>query len=178
MRGLGTLAVAAALAAATAGAASAEVVLEGVHWQAGRAEPGRAAVWQDVKSLNAKPPRLDTRLRARLVVTNAGAQDEEGLLLRYSLSARVAGAGSASDGGAWAVPFSVDEKRVPRVGADKMIEVPLDASAELDLYLRRLARAGWWPDRIKIQVMLEPRAGSKSIQLVEDVVEVRREAKP
>jgi hypothetical protein len=177
MTGLKALA-AAALVAAAAGAASAEVALEGVHWQVGRAEAGRAAVWQDVKTLVQKPPKLDSRLRARLVLSNRGAQDEEGLLLRYSLTARLAPAAGAPAEGAWVVPFSVEEKRVPRVGASKMIEVPLDASPALDLYLRRVARAGWWPDAVKISVMLEPRAGSKTLPLVEDVVEIRREGAP
>jgi hypothetical protein len=178
MKRLKILVAAAALAAAAAGAASAEIALEGVHWQVGRVEGARVTAWQDVKVLLDGPPRLDNRLRARLVLKNRGMKEEDGLLLRYSLTARVAPAEGAEMDGSWAIPFTVDEKRVPKVGADKMLEVPLDAGPALDLYLRRLARSGWWPDRIKIQVMLEPRAGIKTIEIVEDVLEVRREAKP
>ena len=177
MRRLKFLAVAASFFAATAGAASAETSLEGVYWQVGRVEGGRVSAWQNASVLRDGPPKLDNRLRARLVLKNAGA-DEEGLLLRYSMTARVAPAEGAAAEGSWAVPFAVDERRVPKIGADKTLEVPLDASPALDLYLRRIARAGWWPDRIKIQVMLEPRPGSKTISLVESVLEVRREAKP
>jgi hypothetical protein len=172
-----TLAVAAALAAATAGAASAEIVLEGVYWQVGRAAAGRVASWQNATVLQDGPPKLDNRLRARLVLKNAGPV-EEGLLVRYSFSARVAPARGAAGEGSWAVPFHVDERRVPKIGADKTLEVPLDASPALDLYLNRLGRAGWWADRIKIQVMLEPRTGSKAISVVEAVLEVKSEAKP
>lgn len=178
MRRLKALSLAAALAAAGAGRASAEILLEGVHWQVGHVEGGRVAAWQDLKVLDDGPPKLDNRLRARLVIKNDGAKDEDGLLLRFSLTARVAPAAGAVAEGTWAVPFIVDEKRVPKVGAGKMIEAPLDAGAALDLYVRRLARAGWWPDRIKVQAMIEPRPGTKAVNIVEDVLEVRREAKP
>ena len=177
MKSLKTLAVAAALAAATAGAAAAEISLESVSWQVGRVAAGRVVSWQNVTVLEDGPPKLDNRLRARLVLKNAGPA-EEGLLVRYSMTTRVVPSKDAPGGGSWAVPFSVDERRVPRIGADKTLEVPLDASPALDLYLRRIARAGWWPDRIKIQVMLEPRSGSKTISVVEAVLEVKSEAKP
>ena len=172
-----SLAVAAALAVATAGAASAEIILEGVHWQVGRMEGGRVAGWQDLKALDDGPPKLDSRLRARVVLKDTGAE-EEGLLLRFALSARVAPADDATPEGSWAVPFIVDEKRVPKIGSDKMIEVIFDEGPALDLYFSRLAREGWWPDRIKIQAMLEPRRGMKAVQVVENVLEIRRDKKP
>ena len=168
MRRLKNLALAAAFVAAGAGAASAELALESVHWQQGRAEGGRVSFWKDVKTLEAAPAPVE-RMRARLIMKNDGPQNEEGLLLRYSLTARVLPENGGD--GTWAVPFAVDEKRVPKVGAEKTIEVPLDASAAVDLYLKRVARAGWRLDRLKIQVMLEPHHGSKALQIVEDVVE-------
>jgi len=174
MTGLKALTLAAAVAAAGLVASSSDIALEGVHWQAGRAEGGRVVAWQDVKVLDANPPRLDGRVRARLVVKNRGARPAETLLIRYSMTARVAPLGDAAAPGAWAIPFVVEERRVPKVGAEKMIEVPLETGAALDLYMRRLARAGWWPDRVKLQVMLEPHPGSTSIQTVEDVLEVQR----
>jgi len=177
MRRLKVLAVAAALAAATAGAASAEITLEGVYWQVGRVTAGRVASWQDVSVLQDGPPKLDNRLRARLVLKNDGPL-EEGLLLRYSMTARVVPAQDAPPEGSWAVPFHVEERHVPKIGADKTLEIPLDASPALNDYLNRIGRAGWWPDRIKIQVMLEPRSGSKTISVVEAVLEVKSEAKP
>ena len=175
---LKALSLAAALAAAGAGAASAEIVLEGVHWQEGLVESGRVAAWRDVKVLGDAPPNARRRLRARLVLKNDGPKEEEGLLLRFSLTARVTPADGAAAEGSWAVPFIVDEKRVPKIGPDKMIDAPLDAGAALDLYLRRLARAGWRPDRIKIQAMIEPRPGTKRVQVAEDVLEIQGDAKP
>ena len=155
--------------------ASAEVQLQGVHWQLGRVEAGRVASWQDVRALPGalKPGE---RLRARLVLKNDGAGPEEGLLLRYALVARVAPEGAAAEG-TWAVPFDVDEKRVPKVAPGKVLEVPLDAAPAVELYLRRAARSGWTPDRFKIQVMLEPHRGSKDLQLVEDQLELGTGAK-
>jgi hypothetical protein len=163
--------LAAALAAASAASASAQLSLESVHWQVGRSVGGRVASWQDVSALPAAP-KAGERLRARLVLKNDGPRMEEGLLLRYGLSARLlADSGGAAEG-AWAVPFDVDEKRVPKVGAGKAIEVALDAGPALDLRLRRMALEGWRPDRVKISVMLEPRRGEKTLQLVEDVLSI------
>jgi hypothetical protein len=140
-------------------------------------EGGRVASWQNAAVLQDGPPKLDNRLRARLVLKNSGPR-EEGLLVRYSMTARVAPSQGAGAEGSWAVPFSVDERHVPKIGADKTLEVFLDASPALDLYLRRLGRAGWWPDQIKIQAMLEPRSGSKTISVVEGVLDVKPEDKP
>lgn len=174
MTRLSKVVLAAALAAAGAATASAEIVLEGVHWQVARVERGRVVAWQDVRVLQDGPPKLDNRLRARLVLRNRSAKPEETLLLRYSMTARVAPAAAAGEG-TWAIPFAVDERRVPKVGPDKMVEVPLEVGPALELYLRRLARAGWWPDRVKLQVMLEPHAGGATIPTVEDTLEVSRE---
>ena len=55
--------------------------------------------------------------------------------------------------------------------------MPLDASSAVELYLRRVARAGWSLDRLKIQVMLEPHRGCKTLQAVEDTLEVGTGAK-
>jgi hypothetical protein len=177
MKRLINTAVAAILFAAAAGAASAEVSLESVNWQVGKVAAGRVASWQNVAVLEDGPPRLDHRLRALLVLKNAGPA-EEGLLVRYSMTARVSAVKGGAAEGTWAVPFSVDERRVPKIGADKPLEVPLEASPALDIYLNRLGRAGWWADRIKIQVMLEPRSGSKGITVLEAVFDVKPEAKP
>ena len=97
----------------------------------------------------------------------------EGVVLRYSMTLRLKPS-EASASGNWAIPFSVEEKRVPVVAAHKTLEVFLDPRQTLDLQLRRLARAGWWPDRIKMQVMLDPRRSATALQTVEDVVELAR----
>ena len=172
MRPLRALALAAALAGAAATAAPAQLSLDAVRWQIGKVARGRVS-WADGRLLAEGPPKLASRLRARLVLRNKGTAPVEGVLLRYSMTARLVPSASPEAAGTWAIPFSVDERRVPVIGAGKTIDVPLESAAALDLYLRHLARAGWWPDRIKLQVMLDPRPGSSAIQTVEDVLEVR-----
>lgn len=154
--------------------AEAGIVLEGVHWQAGPAETVRAGAWRDVKVLRNNPPRLESGLRARLVLSNDGPTPEEGLLIRYSMTARVSPIAGAPAAGAWAIPFVVDEKRVPVVAPDSMIDVVLETGTALRLYVRRLARAGWWPDQVKLQVMLEPRPGEDGLQAVEGGLDIQR----
>ncbi|OGS36279.1 MAG: hypothetical protein A2506_10200 [Elusimicrobia bacterium RIFOXYD12_FULL_66_9] len=166
--------LAVALAMAAAGRASAELVLESVHWQVGRLVRGRVASWVDVKVLEDGPPRMESRLRARLVLKNRGPQTSEGILLSYSLTPRLAQTGAAMSDGVWGIPFLIEERRVPKVGPNKIIEVPLETSPGLSLYLRRLSRSGWWPDRLRLQVMLVPHPGVQSIQTLEDVLEVKQ----
>jgi hypothetical protein len=94
------------------------------------------------------------------------------------MTCRIVSVSSKQAEGTWAVPFFVDEKRVPKIAANKMIEVPLETGAALKVYLRRLSRSGWWPDRIKIQVMLEPHPGASVIQTTEDIFSVEQTVSP
>jgi len=160
----------AAFAAADAGA---ELFLESVTWQRGRVEKARVVSWDDASKLIDAPPKLETRLRARLTLKNRGPKAAEGILLRYSMTGRVSPIGGA-DEGTWAVPFAVDERRVPKVGPNKTLDVFLTTSPALELYLTKLARAGWWPDRVKLQVMSEPHRGEASVQTLESVLEVSK----
>ncbi|MEK7382307.1 MAG: hypothetical protein AAB262_03365, partial [Elusimicrobiota bacterium] len=138
------------------------------------AHGGRGASWADVKVLEDGPPKLESRLRARLVLKNRGPRTSEAILLRYSLTARLAQAGGGVSDGVWAIPFLIEERRVAKVGPNKVLEVPLAMSPGLELHLRRLSRSGWWPDRLRLQVMLEPHPGVRTIQTLEDVLEVKR----
>lgn len=160
----------AALAAADAGA---ELSIEGLTWQRARLERGRVVAWEDAASLSDAPPKLDARLRARLTLKNRGPKPAEGVLLRYSMTGRLLPAAGAAEG-SWGVPFAVDEKRVPKVGANKILDVYLTTSPALELYLNRLSRAGWWPDRVKLQAMLEPNHGAAAVRTVEAVLEVAK----
>ncbi len=167
---LASLLAASALAAAAV-PARAQLRLDGVRWEAGRVAAGRVADWQAVQVVENPPPKLRQRLRVRLLVRNDGSKPVEGVLVRYSLTARVSSAGGP---GVWAIPFSVDEKHVPIVGAGKAVEVFLDGGPALDLYARRLAREGWWLDRLKVQAMVEPRAGETTLLTSEQVLEFAR----
>jgi hypothetical protein len=169
-----TFVLAAALAAAGAGRAAAELALDSVHWQAARVERGRVVAWQEVKVVADPPPKLANRLRVHLFLKNRGTAAVEGVLVRFSMTARLAPVEGASVEGSWAIPFANGEKRVPYVGPNKTVEVTLDPGDDLAIYLRRVVRAGWWPDRLKMQVMLDLHPGSTSIQTGEDVVELGR----
>ena len=169
-----TFVLAAALAAAGTGRAAAEVALDGLHWQAARVERGRVASWQEVKVVADPPPKLTNRLRAHVFLKNRGAKAVEGVLVRFSMTARLAPSEGAPVEGSWAIPFAIGEKRVPFVGPNKTVEVTLDPGDDLTIYLRRVLRAGWWPDRLKMQVMLDLHPGAAAIQTGEDVVELGR----
>lgn len=162
-----------ALAAFGAAGARAELSLESVSWQRARVEKTRVVAWEDVGQVIDGPPKLDVRLRARLTLKNRGPQPAEGILLRYSMTGRIKIDGEAVDG-AWAIPFMVDEKRVPKVGPNKTQDVYLTTSPALELYLAKLARAGWWADRLKLQVMIEPHAGAVEVKSLDSVLEVAK----
>lgn len=163
-----------AFAAFAAAGARAELSIESVGWQRARMERGRAVAWEDLSGVVDGPPKLDVRLRARLTLKNRGPKAAEGILLRYSMTGRVAPIAVEKAEGSWGVPFTVDEKRVPKVGPNKTQDVYLTTSPALELYLAKLARAGWWPDRVKLQVMIEPHPGATSVQSLESVLEVAK----
>lgn len=150
-------ALAAALAAAGAGPVCAELVLEGAGWQKGRVErPARPPKYEDAASVKL-PERGPARLRAKAVLKNRGPKSVEGILIRYVVSARlVAGQGGAE--GAWALPFSVDERRVPKIGSNKLLDVPLTVSPALEDYLKRIKRQGFRADALKVQAQIDTHA--------------------
>ena len=141
----------------------AEVMIESVSWQLAKTVRGQKPVYQDITSLPTVPPRIDGTLRLRVVLKSRGPQEADGLLLRYCLVARLAPAGQSA-AGVWAVPFLISEKRVPKVGANQFLEVILDPSLSVDMplnhYLKRTLASGFWPDQLKVQVMLSPRRGA------------------
>lgn len=168
------LAAAVILLFAVVGAARAELSIEKVYWQ--YAKPASRALqnYEDVSELIAPPPRLLGRLRAKLILKNRGPRPVEGILLRYSATARLADI-QTKEAGVWAIPFMIEEKRVPRIGANQILEVPLGPWPLVDLYLRKVARPGFWPDQLKLQAMLEPHRGAvEKIAQSETVLEVRR----
>jgi hypothetical protein len=163
-----------AFAVFAAANARAELLLESVSWQRARVEKTRVVGWEDAGRLVDGPPKLDTRLRARLTLKNRGPEAAEGILLRYSMTGRISPVAAVKPEGAWGIPFMVDEKRVPKVGPNKTQDVYLTTSPALELYLAKLARAGWWPDRVKLQVMIEPHPGAVAVQSLESSLEVSK----
>ncbi len=163
-----------AFAAFAAVGVRAELFLESVSWQRARVEKSRVVSWEDADRLLNGPPKLNTRLRARLTLKNRGPVPAEGILLRYSMTGSVAPIAGEKTESVWGVPFMVDEKRVPKVGPNKTQDVYLPVSSALGLYLAKLARAGWWPDRVRLQVMIEPHRGAVAVQALESALEVAK----
>ena len=163
-----------ALAVPAVGTARAELSIESVQWQAAHPVKGRPQRFKDIGELPAAPPKLGAKLRAMLRLKNRGPKRVEGILLRYSLTARL-GPLKGGEEGIWSVPFLIEERRVPKVGANQFFDVPLEPSALLELYLRKTVRAGFWPDELKLQVMLEPHRGAvETISPMESILPVRR----
>lgn len=163
-----------AFAALSAADARAELFLEKASWQLARAEKGRPVIWEDASSVVDAPPKIESRLRARVTLKNRGPKAAEGVLIRYSMTGRVAPIDGSAPEGTWGVPFAVSERRVPKVGPNKTLDVHLTTSPALELYLAKLARAGWWPDRVKLQVMIEPHRGAVAVQALETILEVSK----
>lgn len=153
--------------------ASAEVLIESVRWQQALTAKGRSPVYHDILELTSVPPLITGRIRALVVLKNRGPEEGEGILLRYSISARLAGL-SGKEEGVWAVPFMIEEKRVPKIGANQRLEVALDPSRSMDIpfnhYLARIFKSGFWLDRMRLQVMLSPRRGVVETIKTEEII--------
>lgn len=145
--------------ASAASPASAELVLRGISWQAptppGAKARGFTAIERWIQPAAAK---LLRRPRAVITVANRGPKAAEGVVLRYAVTARMSKVGEEGKEGTWTVPFFLASVRVPRVGANQTKEVPLK-DLVLDVFLKKSFRSGYWPDALKIQVMVEPRNG-------------------
>ena len=153
----------AALLAAGAGTARAELSLEEAGWQSGRVEkPARPAVWTGAVKAKLDPKKAPL-LRGKVLLKNRGPVAAEGVLVRYTAAARLAGT--------WAIPFLIDERRVPKVGPNSLLEVPLVLSPKLDRYLSKLKRMGFKPDAFKLQAMIEPHAEA-GVRVVESSLEI------
>lgn len=165
-------AVLAAFAAAGAAPAFAELVLEGAGWQAGKPQrPPRPVLWADAPSA-ALPKRGPARLRAKAVLKNRGPKSVEGILLRYVVSARLITArADVPAESAWALPFSVAERRVPKIGPNQVLEVPLTVTPALDDYLKRIKRQGMRANGLKVQVQIETHADG-AVMIEEAVLDV------
>lgn len=139
--------------------ASAELVLRAVGWQLpsprGAQPRGYRAIARWIQ-----PPAARVAAKPRVVVTvvNRGPKAAEGAVLRYVVSARQFKIGEIGREGVWTVPFYLAERRVARVGANQVKEVPIN-DLVLDVFLKKAFRAGYWPDALRIQVMVEPRTG-------------------
>jgi hypothetical protein len=63
---------------------------------------------------------------------------------------------------------------VPKVGPNQYVDVHLDPLQSVDMplshYLKRTLATGFWPDRLKAQVMLSPRRGAVDSVRTEEIL--------
>ncbi len=151
--------------------AKAEIKLRGVSWQAAKPGPGRR--FTDIRRLVVVGHKLKGKVRVRLRLHNTGAEDEEGILVRYSLTAQLKH--PTREWSAWPLPFHLGQRRIPKVKAKDVAEVSLDPTLELKLYLKKVSRWGLRPEKIKLRVMIEPRRGGTGhIEILESILPVAR----
>jgi hypothetical protein len=156
----------AALAVASfCGGASAQVRAHRVRWQFAT-RPGRAA-FADVDALPLSGGKLKGRLRARVSLENPQPLREEGILVHYTIAAKF--------GEGWALPFLLDERRVPRLAPERYQEISLDASTLIDLYLKKMATVGQTPEALRLEIMVAPRKGEAApFKILESVLPVKK----
>jgi len=148
---------------------SAEVILKEVRWQVTPNIRSRKPIWHDA-AVWLQPPGAKLERQPRILVTllNKSPGPDEALLLRYALSARLARAqesGTAAAEGNWTIPFILEERRVPKIRGNDALQVAIQFNrAVFSAYLLRMRRAGFWPDTLRMQVMVEPRPGENSLQ--------------
>jgi hypothetical protein len=170
-RHLLSLALAAAFSAAGAGTAAAELVLESVGWQSGRVErPPRPIKFEDAATVSL-PRKGAPRLRAQASLKNRGPKSVEGILVRYTVAARLVPDRAVAAEAAWALPFVVDERRVPKIGPNQVLAVPLTLTPNLENYLKRLVRQGFRANALKVSAMIETHADG-AVRVQEAVLEV------
>lgn len=153
--------------------ARAEIELQSVQWQQVAREKGQGAKPADITALPIKEGGpLGGRLLAKVKLLNRGAA-VEGILLRYAVTAKIARVAEPKRPAEWAVPYTIDQTRVPKVGANQYLEARLDPTALTELYLRKIYSQGYWPVELKLQVMLEPRKDNAgALQVLESSLPV------
>ncbi|MBI3551132.1 MAG: hypothetical protein HY077_01325 [Elusimicrobia bacterium] len=160
--------------------ARAEIALEGVQWQLVRREPGKALKPPTAENLSELPVepggRLKGRLWARLKLLNRGPE-LDAILVRYSVSAKIAPLDKRQPA-SWALPFMLGDRRLPKVRANAPLEIPLDPSDDVGLYLKNIFREGYWPDELKIEVMVQPRRDQKTpLKVLESILPLKAPGK-
>ncbi len=155
-----------------AGAAGAEIEPQSVRWQLVSREKRESAKPTDVTQLPALVgDALPGRLFARVKLLNRGPATE-GVLLRYALSSKIGPVDQTLE--IQAIPFVVDEKRVPKIGANQFLEVAIDVTNHVNLQLKRLARDEYALRELRLQLMVAPRRGDRSAQTIESSISVAK----
>ncbi|MBI4056851.1 MAG: hypothetical protein HY399_04805 [Elusimicrobia bacterium] len=134
------------------------VSLQKVEWQVGasRKPPRQFSVIREWKQ--GPSDKAPGKVRIVLSIVNTSSSAVEGVLVRYALSAKLAPLRGEKSAGAWVVPFWLEESRVPWLAALQTKNILL-TRMDLQVFFKRMKRLGYWPEAIKIQVMIEPKMG-------------------
>lgn len=161
-----------------AGRASAEVELQTLGWRiAAPAKPGQPKAPEAIETLRlAGDGRIPGKLAGTVKIVSRGTP-VEGVLLRYTVAAKLQPKDGAKPG-AWAVPYLLEERRVPKIKANAYVDIPLDAAVWTEAYFKKLDREGYRAVELKMQVMIEPRPGHvEGIKVLEAALPVEGTAK-
>lgn len=148
------------LAAALAAPARAGVSVSSAAFEVSYETKKGRAVFHAMESLllppDAQPP---AHVRAVLTLDNDGPRAESGVVVRFAVSARTRRVGAEGEG-SWTVPFLLEERHVPQVarGRGVALAIPINRVA-LVAHFKRLRAAGYWPDGLRVEILLEPRLG-------------------
>lgn len=161
-----------------AGRASAAVELQTLGWRiAAPAKPGQPKAAEPIERLRlASDGRIPGKLAGTVKLVSRGTP-VEGVLLRYSVAAKLEPKDGKAES-AWAVPYLLEERRVPKIKANAYVEIPLDAAVWTEAYFKKLSREGYRAVELKMQVMIEPRPGHvEGIKVLEAALPVEETAK-
>lgn len=143
-----------------AGLSHAGPELSGVRWQFSQGlKPAMKPKFSDVQEIKIPVDgKMPCRLRAMAVLENKSAKNSDGIVVRVAVTARLVKVSAPEQPGVWDLPFWIDERRVAelKAGAKKEAAIP---NIDLQKYLKRLQKTGFWIDALKIQLAVEPRAG-------------------
>lgn len=153
--------------------------ITGIEWQSSRGFGKAKRLLPFTTILQWKQGPLDKppgHLRILVTLTNEGAKSVEGSILRCSISMHLVKyktqeAGEDSQDGVWGVPFWIEERRIPKIKPARSKEVVI-SHFNLQEYLKRLRGTGFWPDALKVRIMVEPRVGETLKNIPESVIPV------
>lgn len=139
---------------------SAEVTIDRMNWQLALQMRKQKRIYHDISQWLFPPsPKVKTRPRALVRLSNKSGKAETAVLLRYSITPRLRRIGT-SEKGLWMVPFVVEERRIPNLKGGQSKDIPLYLNrVAFGAYLKRMYRAGYWPDALRVEVMIEPKPG-------------------
>jgi len=143
-----------------ASASFAEIQLSGVRWQFSPGlKPAMKPKFSDAQEIKIPADgKIAGRIRAMATLENKSGKSTDGIVVRVSISARLVKISEPAAPGVWDLPFWIDERRVAELKSGEKKEAAIP-NIDLQKYLKRLQKTGFWVDALKIQLAVEPRAG-------------------